>query len=557
MRCWRRHAFFSIFYVLFCASSSLAGERGKVELYRSDGTILTFPMIQSAVDAANAGDRVRLSAGVYNESVLISNKFGTEKAKITLEGPEGGNAIISGAHPRVTGSANSKPFWTKQKDGFWYANFPWRGQRDRSTVAWSSIRGDALLASYHDIQTLKRHPRGDGVYRYGEDVYLFLENGKNPNDIEIVVPQFESPLVIERSSHVTISGLTIENGGYAGVFVKPDSSDIEIQSLLVKNSFKGISVEGSEASRAKRVSIDRCTVVNDWNFSWSWEEGYSDVLHSSKRDEDAPMRGVGIALIADDSSVRFSEVAGQWDGMRVQGKKVSVTGNLIHHVADDAIELESGLSEYLDFSMNLIFDVFVGVSVGSNSPGPVYIHNNKVYAKRLSRHVDGMRYGYPLKFGVDWGIGIKKLYIYNNTFFSGGRSVFVKGEGVLRKEWSDVGLVNNIFVTEQRGAIGFESFGDAAHGVHVEGNFFSRSGDLKTLYRKEYGFKSPGRVVGLTGDIGMYFKYQESVPSDIPNANGWPMPQGVKSALYVGSVELNNLERKVERKDFYANSTWR
>lgn len=557
MLCWRRHVFFAIFYVLFYASSSVAGGRGKVELYRSHGTILTFSTIQAAVDAANAGDRVRLSAGVYNESVLISNKIGTEKAKIALEGPESGNAVISGAHPRITAGESSNSLWTKQKDGFWYASLPWRGQRDRSTVAWSSIRGDVLLASYHDLQTLKRHPRGDGVYRYGENVYLFLAHGKSPNDVEINVPRFESPLVIERSSHVKVSKLRIEDGGYAGVLVKSDSSDIEIQSLLVKNSFKGISVEGGGPSRAKRVSIDRCTVVNDWSFSWNWEEGYDDVLLSSKRDEDAPMRGVGIELIADYSSVRYSEVAGQWDGMRVQGKKVSVTGNLIHHISDDAVELESAISEYLDFSMNLIFDVFVGISVGSNSPGPVYVHNNKVYAKRLSRHIDGMRYGYPLKFGVDWGVGIKKLYIYNNTFVSGGRSVFVKGEGVLRKEWSDVALVNNVFVTEQRSAIGFESFGDAAHGVNVEGNIFSRKEDLQALNRNEYGFKNPGRFSGLKGGLDKRFEDEENAPSDIPGANRWPMARDVKSASYVGAIELSDLERKVESKGYYVNPNWR
>lgn len=58
-------------------------------------TVSPGQSIQAAVNAAAAGDTVRVLAGTYGEKVLVSGKSGTASAYITLKGDAG--AIISGS----------------------------------------------------------------------------------------------------------------------------------------------------------------------------------------------------------------------------------------------------------------------------------------------------------------------------------------------------------------------------------------------------------------------------------------------------------------------------
>ncbi len=54
-----------------------------------------YPTIQAAVDAAHAGASIRVAAGVYPETILITRP-------VTIEGPEQGDAIIRGESGRPT-----------------------------------------------------------------------------------------------------------------------------------------------------------------------------------------------------------------------------------------------------------------------------------------------------------------------------------------------------------------------------------------------------------------------------------------------------------------------
>ncbi|MDQ8193615.1 right-handed parallel beta-helix repeat-containing protein [Coraliomargarita sp. SDUM461004] len=453
----------------------------RIEIHREgEAAALEFTTIQAAITAAQAGDTIRISEGVYHENLIISGKHGSEEQPFILEAAAGAHVIIDGADQELQHPGSNR--WTWDEEALaWTAEVPWQGKASRALLTWASHADERLIAAHHNREYFELGQRGDALYRIGRKVLLRLEDQSDPNLLALNIGMGEGIIQLYDSSHWIIRGVHLKHAGYAGVHLKgPTVSDICIEDISVETAFRGISTEEYGVGFSNRITVRNCRIFNFWNFDWEWKQGYKDHVVASS-DENAPVRGGGIHIFANDSEIANCEIAGQWDGIRVQGENIQVHGNLLHHIKDDMMELESNNSSHVRVYNNMGYLVFAGFSVVSNQKGPIYIYRNLVQSNLHSLMFDDVyRYGYPLKFGNDWGPNASNIYIYHNTFDSNGRSMFVARKSRAEK-WKQMGWVNNIFSRRQTGVVGIEQMGPASNDLIWEGNLFVLADELKVL----------------------------------------------------------------------------
>tara|TARA_R100000027_G_scaffold38992_1_gene28871 strand:- start:10024 stop:11754 length:1731 start_codon:yes stop_codon:yes gene_type:complete len=464
-----------------------------VEIWREDVLRSTESTIQEAVNAAQPGDVVRVREGVYHETITIVDKNADPSLPFVLEAAEGETVILDGADAGLQTADSGRWEWS-EADQAWVAEVPWSGRTSRALLTWASYDDGRLIASHHDREFFLAGNRGDALFREGNTVYLRLADGTSPNEVSLNIGVSEGILQFFESSGWIVRGFRLEHAGFAGVHLKgPTVHDIILEDLEIESSYRGISTEEYGVGFSDRISVRRCRVLNEWNFDWPWKDGYRD-SDSSGSDETAPMRGGGIHMRANNSEVFGCEVSGQWDGIRIQGRNVDVYQNRLHKIKDDMMELESNNSRNVRVFENFGYEVFVGVSLVSNRGGPIYIYRNWVQTGLRSRMYDNVwRYGYPLKFGSDWGPGAENIFIYQNTFDSMGRSLFVQRRSNPEK-WKNIEWVNNIFSRTNSGVLGIEGMGDPSKGIRWEGNLFVRNEEIEKLRSFSEEFANAGIV---------------------------------------------------------------
>ncbi|RRJ97370.1 hypothetical protein Ga0100231_002145 [Opitutaceae bacterium TAV4] len=528
-------------HLLACAlAAALPGTaslRAQVELWRNGQQHPPlFVTIQSAVDAAQPGDTLRIRPGTYHENIRITGKHAPADNPITLEPAadkhtHNATVILDGADPELQRATPAVPLtrWTPLPDPTqgWQATVPWTWttRESRALLTWASHADDRLIAAHHNEAFFLRAPRGDALWRTGTTVRLRLADGRDPNTVPLNIGTAEGIIQLTDSTGWNIRGLTLRNAGVAGVHLNGSGvSDIILQDLVIRTAFRGITTEEIK-SLSRRITIRRCRIQNFWNFDWEWVNGYRDAASASD-EEVAPVRGHGIRLKAEDSEVSHCEIAGQWDGMMIQGRNIRVHDNLVHHTYDDMIELESGRSTDIHFYDNVGFKLFVGISVVSNRPGPIYIYRNRIQTTdTIRREGDTRRYGYPIKMGNDWGPGARGIYIYQNTFVSDGRSLFVatKPPRYRPENWRDIAFVNNIFQRNRLARpVGLEGMGPAANNIRWEGNLFTWDADLARLAELDPAYATSGIVADprLTAPAASPFDARLSTPDSPARAAG-------------------------------------
>lgn len=471
----------------------------QVEHWRAGQLLDVRPTLQAAIDAAAPGDALRLREGIYHENVRIVGRHSPAGQPVVIEPVEGAHVILDGADPQLQQVGNGR--WTAlPDDAGWEATVPWIGRESRALLTWASHADDRLIAAHSNEVHFLDGARGDASWRVGANVKLRLADGRDPNSIPLNIGRAEGIIQFEDSSGWIVRGLTLRHAGFAGVHLNGAGvTDITLEDLVIRTAFRGISTE-ERANASKRITVRRCRIQNFWNFDWGWSLGYRDTISGSSSEEGAPMRGHGIRFAVEDGEITECEIAGQWDGMMVQGARIRVHRNIVHHTADDMLELESGNSSHIQFHDNVGFRLFVGISLVANRPGPIHIYRNRIQCiDTANMLVNGewvARNGYPLKFGRDWGPGAMNIHVYQNTFQSTGRSAFMRAPQDSRPEgWRDMSFVNNIFQREGTGGPrGFEAMGPAANNIRWEGNLFSQERELTRLAEIDPVFDTAGLV---------------------------------------------------------------
>lgn len=417
-----------------------------VEKWRA-GQMTLFPTIQAAINAAEAGDLIRIREGVYHETLVIHKKSGTLQAPIQLEGAKGEKVVIDGAWEDLQKKGNKR--WRRVAPGAYEtelpstsSNLPW----DRVTAA-SIGEEDSLIATYWFDAKLDSMQKGTGILRRGSTVRIKMQEGEDPNNVIIHIGRSDAVLKIKDVCHWKIHNLSFRHATFAGVYlVGHYYHHIQLDRLTVQSCFRGISTD--EQTSGSEVQISHCRLVNKRPLNWPWD-GYVD--HGQAGDDrQGPQRTTGIMI---KGGVRFEvhhcEIAGWWDGMKLTGTSVHAHHNLVHDIQDDMVELESDRSNDVRFFNNVGYDLFVGISVVNNQGGNIYVFRNQVTSTRAnftSKRPSKSVYGYTIKLGKGWGAVRKaeNVKFFNNTFFS-YRAAIWDARIVPLKQFE---FVNNIFYTQ-------------------------------------------------------------------------------------------------------------
>jgi hypothetical protein len=282
-------------------------------------------------------------------------------------------------------------------------------------------------------------------------------------------------------SHVRVTGVELRNGGLSGIRLggSQNVSNVEISDVTIRNCWRGIEyVENS--SEGSHILITHASILNGMPQHWGWYGGYA-VEGVDYAIGDPSFRGCGLYLYGLlDSEIKECTILGQWDGMAVRKARVKIHHNTIGHILDDGIELESPYSANIEFFNNHIHTAFTGISVTSNSPGPVYIYRNVVETPRTQALQTpwSENNGYSVKSGNNFSGSAQNVKFYHNTFYSNNSNVWEKTDDSYPDQWSGYDFVNNIFYASipGRGNVRFrgESVTTSGPNNHWEGNIYNQ-----------------------------------------------------------------------------------
>jgi hypothetical protein len=164
--------------------------------------------------------------------------------------------------------------------------------------------------------------------------------------------------------------------------------------------------------------------------------------------------------------------------MAVSAPNLQVSGNTIQRIHDDALEIEGRVQEGFKGAVNLrvfnnwVEDCYVGVSLGSLEPGPVYVYRNTIINNRAVIYKEGARPSVNTAFKTgkhSWGQSVG-WRIYHNTIYTEGGQLNADWVGTGNNDLHDVIWLNNIFYAT-RGGFGRRT-GLASNGVYFDGNLY-------------------------------------------------------------------------------------
>lgn len=459
-------------------------------IHRANSEKMQFATIQEAIDAAVAGDRILIKPGTHEEVLKIHSKHGTATSPIILESEAQPSAIIEGGDPSFFRVPNRR--WTQLDGRLWEATATWTGNPERANLCWISGEDGRLFHAFKKENLFLQSTLDDSSIRVGNRVLIRMGEGEDPNQQRLFIGKSEAVIAISDSSYWKIRSLTVRHGGNCNILIGPNTCHLLIQEVVLQNAWRGIGTDGDPAS-IHNIEIRDSKILAAWPGTREWCEAYQDA-GGSNDDFSAPMRGTALFFSGYDSVIRGNTLAGGWDGMGVRGQDIRVYGNKVSDFQDDGIELESGVSSNIFVYENTLFNVFVGMSLVSQSPGPLYIYRNRVSSNRLIpfNHAKGnaTRFGYALKMGTDWGPGARNVAIYHNTFYSKRLNLWDKEQTA----WEDFSFINNIFVSEGIRSPDDEpeefqiwNTGLAEKGVFWGGNLYHRIGGGGILFRKWNG----------------------------------------------------------------------
>lgn len=545
-----RHYLLSLsFLLLFFAHLAIGSKSGDtplpVHLNSSDeGVSQSFPTIQTALDAGKPGDTVQLAPGTYHENITFP-RSGELGKPITIQGV-GTETILDGANPSFQNPMKSTPRWIPFRDealGFegWRAELPIANISTPGVNTWASLTAvpgnhgcDRLLATYASLSGLKEARRGEGIFRDTKHVYLFLADGKDPNYIAISLGAARAVIDLATQSHIRIQSLEVRNAGDTGILISGESSsencsDIKIENVTIRNCWQGVSSVGS--GTASHLILNHIRVLNGIPDEWEWSGGYIDEIGTYTRAHfEGPWLGSGLNLKnLEDAEIRNSVILGQWDGMCIRKNRIRIHHNTIGHILDDGIELESPWSADIEFFNNHIFGAWTGISVTSNSPGPIYIYRNIVETTRFQTGMNpaAKNNGFGIKSGNDWAGRAENIKFYHNTFYSNSYNLWEKTNDKAPDRWRGYDFVNNIFFSySPKANIVFRGAGSDNDGGdnHWESNLYN----IDTPLSERSAITSPDLLMhfvkpGIGGP-------QSSTPNEPRNLRLLPETPGRNSA---------------------------
>jgi len=259
---WMRSIETVAFLLIF--SVSLASMLFYVKLTLSDPGILRVPAdyltIQSAVDAASAGDMILVSAGIYYEHVVISKSnlslIGEGSEATIIDGENQGENVlrITGKNVRITGFTFRNGYngiQLSSADGCVLSN----------NLIINNSAGIWIIDSYN--VTLKNNTMKDNLGNLGietihrEEILSFIHNIDTSNTVN-----GKKVYYLLNQKDLLINSLTFPDLGYLALV---NSKNITVKDLTVKNVDAGVLLANtSYSSIINLTSSNNCIGVYLW-----------------------------------------------------------------------------------------------------------------------------------------------------------------------------------------------------------------------------------------------------------------------------------------------------
>lgn len=409
-----------------------------------DGSVVQpFRTIQEAVDHAGPGTRVLVADGVYPEAVTFPAS-GTPDNWIQLKAA--GDAAVLDSADYLSGD-----IWKPDTaPDIWSTSF--------SALVSYLARDGSRLYQYDDRKSLI-----DAVGHSGEKMEegwfyepgtqkLYVRSLVNPAQHTWQVPRLNRAFNIVARDWIWIEGFGIQfystatNG--CGICTL-NASHIVIRNNEIRNAQIGIYTEWTGSDQQGNDTRIEGNDVSDPKAEWPWAavkstrmEGTAILVRGHKgtivRDNVVHDFFNGIFTGSSGAGIsRFSEVA--FD--------VDVYHNYIHHIADDALEVEGACVNHR-FRSNTIDQSFVGVSIAPVTQGPTWVLNSSFsnYSGRgikFSDDSDGIVLFYhntgwtdaPNINVADLITPVSNVKMRNNIFQSAGFSIYEVPKGSLGNDW--------------------------------------------------------------------------------------------------------------------------
>lgn len=389
--------------------------------------------INAALAKAQAGDEVRVAAGVYREAVVVP-KSGTEAKPLWIRGEPG--AVLDGSDPDLAGAS-----WTLYKDDVYYASWS-------KTTNYLAV-DDTRIYDYASLAELEAKSGGQSgqsnvleggffVDTAQKRLYLRLPQGGSPAGKQVHAGILAVAMLIDGRSHIVVEGLEIRyyGGQYAvGVDLR-GATRCWLRKLHVHHLLSGIRSRKGGGENVIEQSRVRDTSIYDW--PWA-----SVKAHTGEASAISLAGGAG-------DIVRHNTLEGLFNGIYTGefnsspdlalAANIDVYENLIRQAGDDGLEPE-GACVNQRFWHNVIVGVHNGISLAPIDVGPVWfvrnvIANYRAHALKLNNGSTGPMLVYHTTSIPGAGVDQQPLapsipfggLVSRNNIWAGHRYVIEYGE---------------------------------------------------------------------------------------------------------------------------------
>lgn len=380
--------------------------------------------LSQGISLAQPGDEVVLSGGTYYQGEMSLPRSGTPGSPIILRGAENQNPVISGADPEEF-------IWSAQGQGVYMAEV------NASDTHLITVEGQRLFPyeSLANLETLTYNI--PGFYSNGNQVYLHLEGGKDPNSLAVRVSRYNYAFYVEQD-HIFFLNLQFTHfgqGSWAKAIYFNNASD----NLVHKCTF-AVNDLGVGLKRGSHRNLIEYNEFYDTIFQWPWHP-VKEISHLETGGVRfySPVSGRG-------NIIRYNTFHDYFDGFGVSStsteqvtNETDVYGNLVFNVSDDGVEVD-GRAANVRLWDNEFHDVLMGISLAPVYEGPVYVIRNLIYRTGAG---NSEYTGSPFKFNSGYDTS-GPMYLFHNTcdaVLPGNNGIYIKAPGT----WDNITSRNNIW----------------------------------------------------------------------------------------------------------------
>ena len=408
----------------------------------SGGRILYVPDsgdLQTVIQAAMPGDTIRLRAGTYYTTVLLSaQNSGTPGHYLTIEADPGAQVILDGSDPELNNPAVNN--WTLYEGNVYYTDLSWGDKVCSDTILPGYVGeqrgGDGMryLLYYSsgatDWNDFLAAPPGKAFYDCGSShpgrLYVATYEGDDPNQHVIYASRYPYGLYLKGASYVRIRGFEFRYYGLVGLQLGGPSAD---NNVVEENTFHGIGQyhlfigEWSHPSSADNlIQYNKFYEKGYRDSGWTWTEMYRH----------ANTNAIQTAYALPGNVIQRNVVQGGTDGINVhwQSSDTDVYANVTDEMMDEGIGVDNVPGYNIRVWSNLIQHYYSGISnqdwsrsTYTGTTGPVYIFRNVLTGGKdpqgRSDHTGGTE-GYDTWYAFKVGSNIPgpgRAYLYHNTIY--------------------------------------------------------------------------------------------------------------------------------------------